>query len=759
VKLGNFRIKTGTCNGLGKLILPPAVAAAFERIRKPGSLAQPRAAWPTRMSRKTGSTGGTRWTAFARSPMRCAAMARIGVSPGCQPAYGQQGDSKQTLRPAPVSGSGKGGGRQLTALRGRPLGFRLLMLVVGLYMLTLAALLVGSAYLTHEHMIRDRVSKLEAVVEIAGTMATLLEADVDASRLTKAQAIERFRKFVYAARYNGADYLFAYGLDGRVIALGNDPEVQGQNRLGLRDVKGTLLIQEMLAAARGGGWAVTYWYPRRPGEPPVPKLAYVKDFLPWNMLIGSGVYVGDIDAAFGAYLGEVAVVLLAALAVAGGLAFWIGRDVAASISERRAAEARIIHLAHHDTLTDLPNRAFFEDTLSHAVWRANRDPSAGVALLLCDLDGFKEVNDTFGHQAGDAVLQATARRFLGCIRDHDTLARLGGDEFSVVLPWVTSGSAAQLVAARLVDAARQPIHINGHEITVGVSVGIALLPAHGSTGDALVAAADAALYEAKRGGRGRFAFATTPGSRPAVSLPLITWTTAHDVGIDVMDRQHRKLAEHVNDLGASLMRGDGPAAISDRLAAAVSYARRHFESEESLMAAHGFADASSHRKSHAQLLDDLQSFSPDFDTRSMILATRFLQEWLLRHIETEDRRLGVRILHTSIRRRKSSGVRTPSACNRSSRPVCTSSTASKARSAWSARTRDMLWSAFPASVIAWARRCMTSAPVAAARARPNAMVPPRIVLFGPMRSQDGSAARCAASPARSARRTGSARHA
>jgi len=567
-------------------------------------------------------------------------MARIGVSPG----RGQQGDSKQTFKPGLVSGSGTADRRQMTTLRGRPLGFKLLMLVVGLYMLTLAAPLVGSAYLTHEHMIRDRVTKLEAVVEIACTLATLLEADVEADRLTKPQAIERFRKLVYAIRYNGADYLFAHFLDGTVIALGNDPEAQGQSRLGLRDVKGTFFVQEMLAAARSGGGTVNYWYPRRPGEPPVPKLAYVKDFPPWNMLIGSGVYVGDIDAAFSTYLGEVAVVLLVALAVAGGLAFWIGRDVAASISEQRAAEAQIIHLAHHDTLTGLPNRAFFEDALSQEVWRASRDPSAGVALLLCDLDGFKEVNDTFGHQAGDAVLQATARRFLGCIRDHDTLARLGGDEFSIVLPWVSNASAAQLVAARLVEAACQPIPINGQGVTVGVSVGIALLPAHGSSGDALIAAADAALYEAKRGGRGRFAFASMPGPRPEVSLPLITWTTAHDVGIDLIDKEHRKLAEHVNDLCAALTRGEAGAAISDRLAATSSCAQRHFESEERLMAAHGFADASSHRESHARLLDDLRGFSADCETRSMILVTRFLQEWLLRHIETADRRLAAALM-------------------------------------------------------------------------------------------------------------------
>ena len=524
-------------------------------------------------------------------------------------------------------------------LRNRPFGVRLLLLVIGLYILTLAALLAGSAYLTREHMTSDRVTKLQAVVEVTETMAKLLETDVTAQRLTRAQAIERFRVLIYAMRYNGEEYLFVYDFDGTVVVLGNDPAVEGQNRFGLRDAKGKLLIQDMLATARGGGGTLDYWYPRKPGEPPVPKRAYVKEFLPWHILIGSGVYIGDIDAVFSTYLAHIAVVLLCALAMAGGLAFWIGRDVTASMSERRAAEAKIIHLAHHDILTGLPNRASFQDTLSHAVLHANRDPSAGLAILLCDLDRFKEVNDTFGHQAGDVVLQVAAQRFLGCIRNDDTLARLGGDEFCIVLPRVADNDFAKAIAARLVETARQPITINGQDVSVGVSIGIALFPAHGSSEDMLISAADAALYEAKRSGRGGFSIASASRPQPRNSLPLITWAAGHELGIEMMDRQHRKIAEQVNDLSASLNRGDDPAAISDKLAATFSCTQCHFEAEERLMAAHGFAEAAAHRESHARLLDDLRNFSVSYDTRDVSLTTRFLQEWLLRHIDGADRTL------------------------------------------------------------------------------------------------------------------------
>jgi diguanylate cyclase (GGDEF)-like protein/hemerythrin-like metal-binding protein/PAS domain S-box-containing protein len=311
---------------------------------------------------------------------------------------------------------------------------------------------------------------------------------------------------------------------------------------------------------------------------------------------------------------------------------------AEDVTRRRHAEKQLSHLAFTDMLTGLPNRALVLDRLRDAIVEARAD-DAGLAVFMADLDGLKRANDTFGHQAGDVVLQVTAQRFLGCIRARDTLARLGGDEFCLLLPRVKDGREAETVAARLVEVVREPISINGTDVQVGVSVGIALFPGHGSTGDALIAAADAALYAAKRGGRNRFVVASEPTPRLMVSLPLITWTAAHDVGIAMMDRQHRRLAEHVNDLAAALRGGDDPAVVVDKLAAALAYTQHHFESEERLMSACGFADAAAHRAAHEHLLDDLRSFSVGCDTRSLSLTTRFLQEWLLRHIDSADREL------------------------------------------------------------------------------------------------------------------------
>jgi diguanylate cyclase (GGDEF)-like protein len=386
--------------------------------------------------------------------------------------------------------------------RDQPLSFRLLLLLVGSYLLTVAALLAGSAHLTKERMIDDRVTKLRAVVEVTKSMAELMEADVSTGRLTRAQAIERFRTLVYATRYNGTEYLFVYDLDGTVIAIGNDPETQGQPRVGLRDLTGKPFIQEMVTVVHDGGGTVNYWYPRQPGQPPVQKLAYVTAFVPWNIFIGSGVYIGDIETAFAAYLRHVTEVTLGTLAVAVGLAFWIGRDVAASAVQRRTAEAKFIHLAYHDTLTDLPNRAFFQETLALAISRTKDNPTACVVLLLCDLDRFKEVNDTFGHPAGDELLRQAAVRMRETVRNGDILARLGGDEFALVQIEPTQPSRADALAARIIDVMAQPFKIDGRIVSVGMSIGIALAPADATDPVDLMKHADTALYVSKHRGRG-----------------------------------------------------------------------------------------------------------------------------------------------------------------------------------------------------------------------------------------------------------------
>ena len=174
------------------------------------------------------------------------------------------------------------------------------------------------------------------------------------------------------------------------------------------------------------------------------------------------------------------------------------------ISERRQAEARINHMAHHDALTGLPNRVLFHEKLAEAVARSRRGEPGAVLYL--DLDHFKAVNDTLGHPAGDALLREVTRRLNEQVREIDTVARLGGDEFAIVLSSADQPTDATALAVRLIDGLSAPYDLDGQQVIIGTSIGIAVIPGDGEDPDELLKNADLALYRAKADGRGRYRF-------------------------------------------------------------------------------------------------------------------------------------------------------------------------------------------------------------------------------------------------------------
>lgn len=174
------------------------------------------------------------------------------------------------------------------------------------------------------------------------------------------------------------------------------------------------------------------------------------------------------------------------------------------VTEQRRNQALIAHMAHHDTLTDLPNRALFSDRLQTAVALARR--SGLMAVHYLDVDNFKPINDELGHQAGDELLIGVANRLRGIVRDNDTVARLGGDEFAIVQTGINKVSDAAVLATRVINQFGKPFQIAGKDITVGISIGIALAPLDGLNTDEVLGKADTALYRSKSTGRGRFTF-------------------------------------------------------------------------------------------------------------------------------------------------------------------------------------------------------------------------------------------------------------
>ena len=174
------------------------------------------------------------------------------------------------------------------------------------------------------------------------------------------------------------------------------------------------------------------------------------------------------------------------------------------ITEAIRAEARIEHMARHDALTGLANRVLFREEMEKALIRVARGET--IAVLCLDLDHFKSVNDTLGHPIGDRLLEAVTERLLACVRDTDTVARLGGDEFAILQAGIEKPEAAAWLARRLIERIGEPYDIDGHQVVVGTSVGIALAPSDGDNADQLLKNADMALYRAKSDGRRAYRF-------------------------------------------------------------------------------------------------------------------------------------------------------------------------------------------------------------------------------------------------------------
>jgi diguanylate cyclase (GGDEF)-like protein len=169
------------------------------------------------------------------------------------------------------------------------------------------------------------------------------------------------------------------------------------------------------------------------------------------------------------------------------------------ITERKSEREKYKHLAFHDALTGVPNRRLFIELVEKTLQECRSNGKTGSIMYL-DLDEFKVINDTFGHDVGDIVLTEFTKRVRGCLRRVDTLARMGGDEFTILLPH-TDKMSAERIAKRILQTFHDPFHIHGHTIAISSSIGISLYPKQGEKAEQLIKVADIALYKAKQNGR------------------------------------------------------------------------------------------------------------------------------------------------------------------------------------------------------------------------------------------------------------------
>jgi diguanylate cyclase (GGDEF)-like protein/PAS domain S-box-containing protein len=190
-------------------------------------------------------------------------------------------------------------------------------------------------------------------------------------------------------------------------------------------------------------------------------------------------------------------------------------SVFSDISSIKEYEEKLKHAAHHDALTGLANRVLFGARMDHSLQKAKRN-NGGFALLFLDLDGFKTVNDSMGHRAGDQLLQCIAQRLEECIRDEDTAARFGGDEFTIILEDVNQATDAESIASKIINAISEPVVFGDQSVSVSTSIGISLYPDDGEDSDKLLHAADSAMFRAKSRGKNNYRlYSRSPESHTA----------------------------------------------------------------------------------------------------------------------------------------------------------------------------------------------------------------------------------------------------
>lgn len=348
---------------------------------------------------------------------------------------------------------------------------------------------------------------------------------------------------------------------------------------------------------------------------------------------------GDANAkvSLNVLRGSISFGLMAILIIA---VIWISYATTHRTQQRnKELSEQLLLKATHDSLTQLPNRDLFYDRLSQSISVARRHRQR-LAVLYLDLDGFKAVNDTYGHQVGDATLKEAARRLQACVRDADTVARLGGDEFAVVLTDIKGPTDAGQVAHKIISNIAVPMSLyDARTYQIGVSIGIAIYPDSGVEIDRLVKAADNAMYASKAQGKNCFTYSV---EHTVESPSADSWFGFVDdflVGIDVIDEQHQVMGDMLNKLNVALAMQKPLEVLTKQFDELSAYAGFHFQTEERLMDQYRYPEVAAHKDEHQRLLGEMKYLKARFADGSELLVLQWIKDWLIGHISGADRRL------------------------------------------------------------------------------------------------------------------------
>lgn len=301
----------------------------------------------------------------------------------------------------------------------------------------------------------------------------------------------------------------------------------------------------------------------------------------------------------------------------------------------------------HDELTGLPNRALFFDRMRRELARVRRYNS-GFAIMMLDLDEFDTFNTNNGRDVGDMVLCDVAKQLISTVRDVDSVARTGADEFAILLDGVTSKHVAEIVALKIIRSTSRVIKLeNGSQIAVGASAGVAFSRLNTPSVEQMLLSAEAALNVAKGNGKGliNFGLEVQEGADSLKHHDSVSQIGDMNLGISIMDEQHRAMANYINGILASLMDGDKSTKLFKRVDLLLELCEINFKTEEDLIKQYKLPDFDSHHIEHQRQIMKLRTLfgKLNFNEQELEKLHQEINEWLLEHISGHDAELAAQL--------------------------------------------------------------------------------------------------------------------